>query len=101
MPDRELPRGLDSRAELPRGLHSRAGLTLGLDSRAELPLGPPVEWSPVPRPRHEPLTGSWVTLRPVTPDDAEDLYAVSHPPDGDPTIWTYLFDGPYRSPEQM
>ncbi len=33
--------------------------------------------------------------------DAESLYAVSHPPEGDPAIWTYLFDGPYRDVEQM
>lgn len=67
----------------------------------ELPLDRPVEWSPVARPGRESLRGSRVTLRPVRPDDAEDLYAVSHPPEGDPTIWTYLFDGPYESPEQM
>src|SRR4029077_6468605 len=29
------------------------------------------------------------------------LYAVSHPPDGDPAIWTYLPDGPYESAEQL
>ena len=56
----------------------------------ELPLDRPVEWSPVARPGRESLRGSRVTLRPVGPDDAEDLYAVSHPPEGDPTIWTYL-----------
>jgi RimJ/RimL family protein N-acetyltransferase len=67
----------------------------------ELPLGPPVEWSPVPVPRRAPLVGSRVTLRPVRPDDAEDLYAESHPPDGDPTIWTYLAEGPFDSPTQM
>ena len=67
----------------------------------ELPLGHPVDWSPVPSPRREPLGGSCVTLRPVRPDDADDLYAVSHAPEGDPTIWTYLSDGPYASPEQM
>ncbi len=67
----------------------------------ELPLGPPVVWSPVPSPRREPLGGSRVTLRPVMPEDTEDLYAVSHAPEGDPTTWTYLSDGPYESPEQM
>jgi RimJ/RimL family protein N-acetyltransferase len=29
------------------------------------------------------------------------LYAVSHPPEGDPAIWTYLPDGPYESPEHL
>jgi RimJ/RimL family protein N-acetyltransferase len=67
----------------------------------ELPLGLPVTWSPVPRPGREPLAGSHVTLRPARPDDANDLYAVSHPPYGDPSIWTYLFDGPYESPAAM
>ncbi len=37
-----------------------------------------------------------VTLRPIDPDrDAAPLYAASHAPTGDPTIWTYLYDGPY------
>ena len=30
--------------------------------------------------------------------DAEPLYAVSHPPEGDPAIWTYLPYGPYEDP---
>ena len=33
--------------------------------------------------------------------DAERLYAVSHPPGGDPTVWTYLPDGPYESAEAL
>jgi RimJ/RimL family protein N-acetyltransferase len=33
--------------------------------------------------------------------DAQPLHAVSHRPDGDETIWTYLPDGPYESPEQL
>ena len=40
-------------------------------------------------------------LRPVAADDAEALFAISHLPDGDPTIWTYLPDGPYESPQQL
>jgi RimJ/RimL family protein N-acetyltransferase len=41
-------------------------------------------------------------LRPVDPAaDAGPLYSISHPPDGDPEIWTYLPDGPYESPEQL
>jgi RimJ/RimL family protein N-acetyltransferase len=55
----------------------------------------------VPTPRREPLGGARVTLRPVRREDGEDLFAVSHPPEGDPAIWTYLSDGPYESPEQM
>jgi RimJ/RimL family protein N-acetyltransferase len=68
----------------------------------ELPLGDRVDWSPVSAPSGEPLKGTHVLLRPLEPDaDAESLYAVSHPPGGDPTIWTYLFDGPYESPEHL
>jgi RimJ/RimL family protein N-acetyltransferase len=39
---------------------------------------------------------------PLDPDvDAEPLYSVSHLPGGDPTIWTYLPDGPYETPKQL
>ena len=41
-------------------------------------------------------------LRPVEPEaDAGPLFAVSHPPDGDPTTWTYLPDGPYESANHL
>lgn len=41
-------------------------------------------------------------LRPVdAAADADALFAVSHPPDGDPAIWTYLPDGPYESPQHL
>jgi RimJ/RimL family protein N-acetyltransferase len=68
-----------------------------------LPLGDPVPgWKPVPRPAREPLRGRHVLLRPVDPAaDARDLYAVSHPPEGDTATWTYLPDGPYESPEDL
>jgi RimJ/RimL family protein N-acetyltransferase len=42
-----------------------------------------------------------VILRPVRADDADSLYAVSHPPEGDPAIWTYLPDGPYENARHM
>ena len=61
-----------------------------------------MDWAPVPRPPRAPLRGQRVLVRPVEPDgDAAPLYAVSHPPDGDPAIWTYLPDGPYESPEHL
>ncbi len=42
------------------------------------------------------LSGHHVTLRPIQPEqDAPALYEASHAPTGDPTIWTYLYDGPY------
>ena len=68
----------------------------------ELPLGAEVDWTPVKPPSRAPLLGSHVLLRPVDAvADAEALYAVSHPPEGDPAIWTYLPYGPYEHPDQM
>ena len=66
------------------------------------PLGEPVEFVPVPVPRREILAGRHVILRPLDAEaDAKSLYAVSHTPDGDPAIWTYLFEGPYESADDM
>jgi RimJ/RimL family protein N-acetyltransferase len=73
---------------------------MGMDLQDQ-PLGQPVEWTPVPAPRREPLIGTHVTVRPLSPDDAEDLFAVSHPPDGDLAIWTYLPTGPYADVKDM
>lgn len=65
-------------------------------------LDEPIDWSPVAPPSGEPLRGDHVLLRPLDPDaDAEPLYSVSHPPAGDPAIWTYLPDGPYESPQHL
>ena len=70
--------------------------------RAERPLGEEVDWTPVEFPSREPLRGSHVLLRPVdAAADAEPLYAVSHPPEGDPAIWAYLHQGPYDSPRAL
>jgi RimJ/RimL family protein N-acetyltransferase len=61
-----------------------------------------VDWSPVEPPARAPLRGRHVLLRPVdAATDAEPLYSASHPPDGDPAIWTYLPDGPYESAEDL
>lgn len=69
---------------------------------AELPLGEELAWKPVQPPAHTPLRGSHALVRPVEPEgDAGPLFAVSHPPEGDPTIWTYLPDGPYESPSHL
>jgi RimJ/RimL family protein N-acetyltransferase len=68
----------------------------------ELPIGENLDWTPVERPARTPLRGSHVLLRPVdAAADAEPLYAVSHLPDGDPAIWTYLPDGPYERPRHL
>jgi RimJ/RimL family protein N-acetyltransferase len=48
------------------------------------------------------LRGSYVSLVPIdAARDTERLYAVSHPPGGDPTIWTYMPYGPYESVEAL
>jgi RimJ/RimL family protein N-acetyltransferase len=74
----------------------------GNPSTDKPPLGAEVDWAPVEPPARAPLRGTHVVLRPVDPaTDAEPLYALSHPPDGDPTIWTYLPDGPYEDPEHL
>lgn len=66
------------------------------------PLGARLDWTPAELPSRQQLRGSHVLLRPLdAAADAESLYAVSHPPDGDPAIWTYLFDGPYQSPDHL
>jgi RimJ/RimL family protein N-acetyltransferase len=68
----------------------------------DLPLGERLDWAPVEPPRRARLRGSHVLLRPLdAATDAEPLYSVSHPPDGNEAIWTYLFEGPYESPSQM
>jgi RimJ/RimL family protein N-acetyltransferase len=65
-------------------------------------LGERLDWTPVKPPTHAPLRGSHVLLRPIdAANDAEALFAVSHPPEGDPAIWTYLPDGPYESPDHL
>jgi RimJ/RimL family protein N-acetyltransferase/prolyl-tRNA editing enzyme YbaK/EbsC (Cys-tRNA(Pro) deacylase) len=66
------------------------------------PIGSAIDWSPVARPPRTPMQGKHVLLRPVDPDtDAGPLYAVSHAPNGDPAIWTYLSDGPFASPQTL
>jgi RimJ/RimL family protein N-acetyltransferase len=68
----------------------------------EPPLGTPLDWTPAEAPRRAVLRGSHVLLQPLDADaDAAPLYAVSHPPEGDPAIWTYLFEGPFESVEEL
>ncbi|MBV8218166.1 MAG: GNAT family N-acetyltransferase [Solirubrobacterales bacterium] len=69
---------------------------------SERPVGAAVDWRPAGRPARIELTGTHVRLRPLDADrDAESLYAESHPPAGDPGMWTYLPNGPYANPEEM
>ncbi len=68
----------------------------------EPPLGAEVDWTPVERPSRAPLRGAHVLLRPVdAAADLEALHSASHPPIGDPAIWTYLPYGPYERPAEM
>ncbi|MGA7706017.1 MAG: GNAT family protein [Solirubrobacteraceae bacterium] len=73
-----------------------------MNSRIDLPLGEELEWEPTESPARVSLRGSHILIRPVNADsDAVPLFSLSHPPDGDPRIWTYLPDGPYQSPEHL
>jgi RimJ/RimL family protein N-acetyltransferase len=68
----------------------------------DLPLGDKVAWTPVEAPVRTTLRGAHALLRPVAgATDAEPLYALSHPPEGDPAIWTYLPDGPYADAAEL
>jgi len=65
-------------------------------------LGEHVDWTPARRPAQIALSGAHVLLRPLQPEsDAEPLFALTHAPHGDESIWTYLPDGPYRSAGEM
>jgi RimJ/RimL family protein N-acetyltransferase len=65
-------------------------------------LGAAVEWRAATRPRREALEGRHVLVRPLRArDDAESLYIESHPPVGDPDLWTYLPTGPYRDAAEL
>jgi RimJ/RimL family protein N-acetyltransferase len=67
----------------------------------DLPVGPELSWTPVSPPGRSPLVGDHVLLRPLVVADAEQLYAATHPPDGDPAVWTYMSDGPYADVDDL
>ena len=65
-------------------------------------LGAEVDWHGAPLPDRAPLEGRYVRLRVLDASaDAEALFAQSHPPLGDPELWTYLPGGPYRDAAQL
>jgi RimJ/RimL family protein N-acetyltransferase len=69
---------------------------------SEHPLGEPVEFAGARAPARAALHGEHVLLRPLEPAaDAPPLFAISHLPNGDPQIWSYLSEGPYRDPAQL
>ena len=73
-----------------------------MSETAEQPIGKPVAFGGATPPVHTVLSGRRVVLRPIDPaNDAEPLYAASHLPVGDPTLWTYLYDGPYPDLESF
>jgi RimJ/RimL family protein N-acetyltransferase len=73
-----------------------------MDGTTEQPIGKPVAFGGATPAVHTELKGRLVRLRPIDPaNDAEALYAASHAPAGDPTIWTYLYDGPYPDLESF
>jgi RimJ/RimL family protein N-acetyltransferase len=70
--------------------------------QTEKPVGVSIDFKPASRPPRAPISGSRVVLRPVdAARDAEQLYAASHPPHGDLSIWTYLPSGPYADAEEL
>jgi RimJ/RimL family protein N-acetyltransferase len=69
---------------------------------SDRPVGPGLGWRPARRPTRRELRGAHVLVRPLDADlDAEPLFAQSHPPLGDPGLWTYLPTGPYRDPDEF
>jgi RimJ/RimL family protein N-acetyltransferase len=68
----------------------------------ERPLGEPVDFTTARRPEPAILRGQHIELRPIEPDrDAAPLYAATHAPTGDPGIWTYMYEGPYASVDEL
>ena len=68
----------------------------------DLPLGEELEWAPARAPERVALRGAHVLLRPTEAGaDGPPLFSLSHAPDGDPAIWTYLPDGPYDSSDEL
>ena len=61
-------------------------------------LGPKIDPRPAPRPERVTLKGRFVTVAPLTPEHAAPLHAASSGP-GRESLWTYLFNGPFASPE--
>jgi len=79
-----------------------AGYAANVDRTPEQPVGEPVDFTGARAPMPTELHGKHVILRPVDPaHDAVPLYAASHAPSGDATIWTYLYDGPYPDLESF
>ena len=71
-----------------------------MSSVPEQPLGEQLDWQPARRPERRQHRGRHVVVRPLDPAaDAQALYALSHAPTGDPSIWTYLYEAPFADVE--
>jgi RimJ/RimL family protein N-acetyltransferase len=69
---------------------------------ATQPIGPLVDSHPAKRPERVTLKGRWITLTPLDASDhAEALYQGSNGDAARESVWTYLFDGPYRSLDEF
>jgi RimJ/RimL family protein N-acetyltransferase len=69
---------------------------------ATLPIGPLVDAHPAKRPERFTLEGRWITLVPLdAAAHAEALYEGSNGDAARESVWTYLFDGPYRSRDEF
>jgi RimJ/RimL family protein N-acetyltransferase len=67
-----------------------------MDQIAEQPLGEPIDFTGAATPARIEHRGRYTVLRPLrVEEDAPLLYAASHAPTGDPTVWTYLYEGPF------
>ena len=65
-------------------------------------VGAAVDFRGASRPRRSVLEGRHVRVRPLNAaGDAASLFAQSHPPLGDPDLWTYLPTGPYGDADEM
>jgi RimJ/RimL family protein N-acetyltransferase len=72
------------------------------EATPERPLGELLDFTAARLPEPAILRGAHVELRPIEPGrDAEPLYAATHAPTGDPAIWTYLYEGPYASVDEL
>lgn len=59
-------------------------------------------WEPVDPPRRVALEGTHVLVRPMdAAADAKQFFNATHPPAAEENLWAFLFDGPYKSAEEM
>lgn len=73
-----------------------------MSAQTTLPIDPVVDSHPAKRPERVTLKGRWVTLVPLNPNEhAKALYEGSNGDAAREAVWTYLFDGPYKSLDEF